>query len=137
MFGIDSSELLVIALVALVVIGPKDLPRVMRTIGQFVGRARGMAKHFRTGLDAMVRESELEEMEKKWKAENARIMEAHPSPAPGETWAEPVLAEPPPPPKPASAASRRAASRPKPPPRTRTAAASAAAKSLPPETETP
>ena len=38
MFGIDSGEFLVIAVVALVVIGPKDLPRVMRVVGQFVGR---------------------------------------------------------------------------------------------------
>ena len=68
MFGIDSAELIVIALVALVVIGPKDLPRVMRTIGNFVGQARGMARHFRSGLDTMMREAELEEMEKKWKA---------------------------------------------------------------------
>jgi sec-independent protein translocase protein TatB len=82
MFGIDSGEILIIAVVALVVIGPKDLPRVMRTIGNFVGRARGMARHFRSGLDAMVREAELEEMEKKWKAENERIMREHPAPAP-------------------------------------------------------
>jgi sec-independent protein translocase protein TatB len=81
MFGIDSGEILIIAVVALVVIGPKDLPRVMRTIGNFVGRARGMARHFRSGLDAMVREAELEDMEKKWKAENERIMREHPYPA--------------------------------------------------------
>ena len=64
MFGIDSGELLIIAVVALVVIGPKDLPRVMRTLGNFIGRARGMARHFRSGLDTMIRETELEEMEK-------------------------------------------------------------------------
>lgn len=79
MFGIDSGEILIIAVVALVVIGPKDLPRVMRAIGNFVGRARGMARHFRTGIDAMMREAELEEMEKKWKAENARIMREYPA----------------------------------------------------------
>ncbi|HET9428148.1 MAG TPA: Sec-independent protein translocase protein TatB [Allosphingosinicella sp.] len=78
MFGIDSGEILIIAVVALVVIGPKDLPRVMRTIGNFVGRARGMAKHFRSGLDTMMREAELEEMEKKWRADNERIMREHP-----------------------------------------------------------
>jgi sec-independent protein translocase protein TatB len=90
MFGIDSGELLIIAVVALVVIGPKDLPRVMRTIGNFVGRARGMARHFRTGLDAMIRETELEDMEKKWKSDNERIMREHPAPAEGESWAEPL-----------------------------------------------
>src|SRR5512132_2137499 len=77
MSGIDSSELLVIAVVALLVIGPKDLPRVMRTVGYWVGRARGVARHFRSGIDAMIREAELEEMEKKWRAENERIMREH------------------------------------------------------------
>lgn len=79
MFDIAPTELLIVALVALVVIGPKDLPRVMRTVGQWVGRARGMARHFRSGIDTMIREAELEEMEKKWKAENERIMRDHPS----------------------------------------------------------
>ena len=78
MFGIDSAELLVVALVALVVIGPKDLPNLMRTVGHWVGRARGMARHFRSGIDTMIREAELEEMEKKWREENERIMREHP-----------------------------------------------------------
>jgi sec-independent protein translocase protein TatB len=78
MFGIDSGELLIVALVALVVIGPKDLPKVMRTVGQWVGRARGMAKHFRSGIDTMIRETELEEMQKQWAADNERIMREHP-----------------------------------------------------------
>jgi sec-independent protein translocase protein TatB len=78
MFDIGYTELLVIAIVALVVIGPKDLPRVMRIVGQWVGRARGMARHFRSGIDTMMREAELEEMEKKWREENARILAEHP-----------------------------------------------------------
>jgi sec-independent protein translocase protein TatB len=93
MFGIDSGEILIIAVVALVVIGPKDLPRVMRAIGNFVGRARGMARHFRSGLDTMMRESELEEMEKKWKADNERIMREHPAspgPAGDSDWGKPA-----------------------------------------------
>jgi sec-independent protein translocase protein TatB len=95
MFGIDSTELLVIALVALVVIGPKDLPRVMRAVGHWVGRARGMASHFRAGVDNMIRESELADMEKKWKAENERIMREHPAAAtPDEKWPEPAADEP-------------------------------------------
>jgi sec-independent protein translocase protein TatB len=81
MFGIDSAELLIVAIVALVVIGPRDLPKVMRTVGNWIGRARGMAKHFRTGMDAMIRESELEEMQKKWAEDNERIMREHPMPA--------------------------------------------------------
>src|SRR6185503_14171328 len=93
MFGMDSGELLVIAVVALVVIGPKDLPRVMRSIGQWVGQARGMAKHFRSGLDTMMREAELEEMEKKWKADNERIMRDFPAVAAPEPWPQPVADE--------------------------------------------
>ncbi|HEY0412976.1 MAG TPA: Sec-independent protein translocase protein TatB [Allosphingosinicella sp.] len=101
MFGVDSSELLIVALVALVVIGPKDLPRVMRVVGQWVGRARGMARHFRSGIDEMIRQSELEEMEKKWREENDRIMREHPV-AGAWTTSDPVpgpeaAAEPPPP----------------------------------------
>ena len=78
MFDFGSSELLLCAVVALVVIGPKDLPRAMRVVGQWVGRIRGMARHFRSGVDAMIREAELEELQKKWQAENARIMAEHP-----------------------------------------------------------
>ncbi len=76
MFGIDSSELLVIGLVALVVIGPKDLPRVMRMIGQWVAKGRAMSRHLRSGFDTMMREAELEEMQKAWAAQNEAIMKA-------------------------------------------------------------
>ncbi|WP_156679899.1 Sec-independent protein translocase protein TatB [Sphingomonas profundi] len=78
MLDIAPTELLLVALVALIVIGPKDLPRVMRVVGQWVGRARGVARHFRSGFDEMVRQAELDEMEKKWRAENERIMREHP-----------------------------------------------------------
>ena len=77
MFDIAPTELLLVAVVALVVIGPKDLPRAMRYIGQWVAKARGVARHFRTGIDEMIRQAELEEMEKKWAAENERIMREH------------------------------------------------------------
>ena len=77
MFDIAPSEFLLFAFVALVVIGPKDLPKAMRVVGKFVGQARGVARQFRSGFDTMVREAELEEMEKKWKEENARIMREH------------------------------------------------------------
>ena len=79
MFGVDKSELMQIAVVALVFIGPKDLPRAMRTVGRWVGKVRGMARHFNSGIEAMVREAELEEMEKQWRAENERIMREFPS----------------------------------------------------------
>ena len=88
MFGVDSSELIIVAIAALIFIGPKDLPRVMRTVGQWVGKVRGMARHFTAGIENIMREAELEEMEKKWRDENARIMgqfptnAAYPDPAP-------------------------------------------------------
>ena len=75
MFGVDSTELAVVAILALIFIGPKDLPKVMRTVGYWVGRVRGMARHFTSGIENMVREAELEEMEKKWREENERIMQ--------------------------------------------------------------
>ncbi|MEK9970574.1 MAG: Sec-independent protein translocase protein TatB [Ferrovibrio sp.] len=64
MFDIAWSELGVIAVVALVVIGPKDLPKVLRTIGQWTSKARAMAREFQSGIDDMVRESELDELRK-------------------------------------------------------------------------
>lgn len=97
MFGIDSAELLIVAIVALVVIGPKDLPRVLRTVGNWVAKARGMARHFRTGMDTMIRESELEEMQKKWASDNDRIMREHPMP-PADAEADANAAVTPPPP---------------------------------------
>lgn len=78
MFDIASSEFMLVVLVALLVIGPKDLPKVLRVVGKWVGKARGVAAQFRSGFDEMVRQSELEEMEKKWQAENDRIMRDYP-----------------------------------------------------------
>lgn len=88
MFDVAPTELLLVAVIALVVIGPKDLPRVMRVVGQWVARARGVARQFRSGFDEMIRESELREMEQKWREENERIMREHPAIPPPE--AEPV-----------------------------------------------
>jgi sec-independent protein translocase protein TatB len=90
MFGVDSSELAVVAILALIFIGPKDLPKVMRTVGYWVGRARGMARHFTAGIENMIREAELEEMEKRWREENDRIMSLHP---PDADYAEPERPE--------------------------------------------
>jgi len=89
MLDIGSSELLMIVIVAVVVIGPKDLPRALYKLGQIMGKARAMSRHFRTGLDAMIREAEVEEMEKKWSADNERIMKQYP--AAGSEGQEPVM----------------------------------------------
>ena len=80
MLDVAPSELLLVAFVALIVIGPKDLPKALRVVGYWVGKARGVARQFRQGFDGMVREAELEEMEKRWAAENERIMREHPAP---------------------------------------------------------
>jgi sec-independent protein translocase protein TatB len=98
MFGFDSAEIAIIAVLALVFIGPKELPRVMRTVGYWVGRVRGMARHFTAGIEDMVREAELQELEKKWREDNERIMQAHPReahyPEPGQADVMPPVAEP-------------------------------------------
>src|SRR3954466_6730213 len=101
MFGVDSSELAVVAILALIFIGPKDLPKVMRTVGYWVGRVRGMARHFTAGIEDMVRQAELEEMEKRWREENERIMRLHPATAePGQREVIPPFADPPEPAEP-------------------------------------
>lgn len=78
MFDVAPQELLLLGAVAVMVIPPKDLPRAMRFAGQWIGKARGMARHFRSGMDEMIRQAELEEIEKKWREENERIMREHP-----------------------------------------------------------
>ena len=78
MFDIAPTELLLVGIVALLVIGPKDLPKAMRFVGYWVGKARGVARQFRSGFDSMVREAELADLEKQWAAENERIMREHP-----------------------------------------------------------
>jgi sec-independent protein translocase protein TatB len=64
MFGIDSPELLVIAIVALVVIGPKELPNLLRSWGKWMTKMRGMASEFRGHVDEMVRQSDLDAVKK-------------------------------------------------------------------------
>jgi sec-independent protein translocase protein TatB len=100
-FDVAPTEFLLVCLVALVVIGPKDLPKVMRVVGHWVGKARGVANQFRTGFDNMVREAELAEMEKKWAEENARIMKELPT-------TDPVVDAPPEPPVPPEASANEA-----------------------------
>ncbi|MGN6375668.1 MAG: Sec-independent protein translocase protein TatB [Sphingomonas sp.] len=113
MLDIGSPELLLVAIVAIIVIGPKDLPKAMRLFGYWVGRARGVMRQFRSGFDAMVREAELQEMEKRWAEENKRIMEAH-SPSEPDKALPPPEAQPvkastePQPPAPAPAAEHQA-----------------------------
>ena len=116
MFDIAWSELGVIAVVALVVIGPKDLPKVLRSVGQWTSKARAMAREFQSGIDDMVREAELDELrkaakqvsdfsietevkktfdpdgslEKQFQEHNQAIMDATAEPAPAAKPAEPA-----------------------------------------------
>jgi len=83
MFDVGASELLLIAIVAIIVIGPKDLPLALRTAGRWIGKIRRVSGHFRTGIETMIREAELEEMEKKWREQNAQIMAETAPDAPG------------------------------------------------------
>jgi len=62
--GVGGFELVIIAIVALVVVGPKDLPVLMRKVGAFINRMRGMAAEFRASFDEMARQSELDELRK-------------------------------------------------------------------------
>ncbi|HVA13611.1 MAG TPA: Sec-independent protein translocase protein TatB [Stellaceae bacterium] len=64
MFDFAWSELALIAVVALVIIGPKDMPRVMRIVGQWVRQARSIAREFQGSVDQMMRESELDEVKR-------------------------------------------------------------------------
>ena len=64
MFGIDSPELLVIAVVALVVVGPKELPGLLRGWGKWMAQMRGMASEFRGHVDEMVRQADLDDVKK-------------------------------------------------------------------------
>lgn len=88
MFDIGWDEMLFTAIVAIVVIGPKDLPRALRTAGQWIGKIRRVSGHFRAGIETMIREAELEELEKEWREKNAAILAQHP---PGSASAEGAL----------------------------------------------
>ncbi|MDN3646059.1 Sec-independent protein translocase protein TatB [Pontixanthobacter aestiaquae] len=79
MFDIGALELLMIVVVAIIVIGPKDMPAALRVAGRWIGKLRRASAQFRSGFDSIVREAEMEDMEKKWKEQNAKIMAETPS----------------------------------------------------------
>ena len=78
MFDIGADELLLTAVVAIVVIGPKDLPRALRTAGRWIAKMRRMSNAFRAGIENVIREAEMEELERTWREKNAAIMAQHP-----------------------------------------------------------
>jgi sec-independent protein translocase protein TatB len=96
MFDIGWTELLLLGVLAILVVGPKDLPRMMRTIGQYTAKIRGAAREFQRSFDEMARESELDELRKQIaevKANNpiSQVKEAikHPLDAVGKSLNEP------------------------------------------------
>ena len=66
-FGLGSSEILVIAVVALIVLGPKDLPRLLRTVGHYMRKIQGMAREFQNHLNEAAKEAGIEDVKKEVK----------------------------------------------------------------------
>ncbi len=67
MFDLGWTEILIIAVIALIVIGPKDLPSALRNVAYWVRKARGLAREFQKGVDDLVREAELDDVQKEIK----------------------------------------------------------------------
>jgi sec-independent protein translocase protein TatB len=92
-FGVDSTELLIIALAALIFIGPKELPGTLRSLGRAMASVRAQARQFTGGMEIMMREAELAEMEAKWRADTAAAR-CSPETAPASTTeAVPLVAD--------------------------------------------
>jgi sec-independent protein translocase protein TatB len=66
--GLGFSEVLVLAVIALLVVGPKDLPLMLRKLGRWLAQLRGMAQEFRTGFDELARQAELDELKREVEA---------------------------------------------------------------------
>jgi sec-independent protein translocase protein TatB len=62
--GLSFEHIIILGVIALVVVGPKDLPLLLRKMGQWTARLRGMAQEFRTGFDELARQAELDELKK-------------------------------------------------------------------------
>lgn len=67
MLDIGWQELFIVAILAIIVVGPKDLPRALKTVMHYVRKARGLAREFQSGVDEMVREADLDDLKKEVK----------------------------------------------------------------------
>jgi sec-independent protein translocase protein TatB len=107
MFDLGWSELLVVGVVALIVVGPKDLPVMFRNVGRFVGKARGMAREFSRAMEAAADEAGMKDIDKTLKAaanpramgldalrDAAGLKQTSPAPAAAAKAAAPVAAAP-------------------------------------------
>lgn len=74
MLDIGADELLLTAFIAIMVIGPKDLPRAMLFVGRWVGKARRMSGAFRAGLENFVQEGEIRDLESEWATKREEIL---------------------------------------------------------------
>ncbi len=89
MFGFfeqGALEFILIAAIGLIVLGPKDLPIVMRRVGQFVAKMRGMAAEFRASFDELARQSEIDDLRKEVEAMRKGEFAAGASPPPEPTY---------------------------------------------------
>lgn len=75
---LSPAHILIVIVVALIVVGPKDLPLLLRKIGKFMGKMRGMANEFRASFDEMARQSELDELRKEVEAMRKASQDALP-----------------------------------------------------------
>src|SRR5690349_21302294 len=66
--GLSLEHIVILGIIALVVVGPKDLPLLLRKLGQWTARLRGMAQEFRTGFDELARQAELDELKREVEA---------------------------------------------------------------------
>jgi sec-independent protein translocase protein TatB len=76
MFDLTSSKLLILAIVALLVVGPKDLPLLLRTVGKYLGVIRRHANEFRAQFDEAIREAELHELKKEFESMQREVNSA-------------------------------------------------------------
>lgn len=73
MFDIAWTEMLVIAVVTIVVVGPRDLPKVMRSVGTMIAKARALAGKFQSDMDQLARETELDELRREAREMRERL----------------------------------------------------------------